>query len=493
MSSKITEADPRLPPPEFMRRPWSITARLAVFYAGATAFLLLLAAGYLYWSLGESLAREDRGLVFGKLQVLRLLLREHHDQPNALVNEVEHEAEANELLKYYLRVLDARGRVLVETKGMSGFLPVLMFPEPTPLAAGVPPVIAREFGPGRSYLLLTGEATAGVTGGERRIIQIALDVAHNDVLLADYRQKLLTVLSLGLAFAAVAGVAVARASLRPLRAIASSARRITASKLDERIVPAQWPDELRELAAAFDAMLDRLQDSFGRLNEFTGDIAHAMRNPINSLRGEAEVALARARTPEEYQQVLGSSLEELERLSRLIDGLLFIARADDPHSAVERTRFAVRGELDAVREFYDALAAQHEVLVTCVGEAWLVGDPVLFRRAVSNLLANALKHTPVKGSVTLTARELADGAVEIRVCDTGHGVAAEHLPRVFNRFYQVDESRARTAGGAGLGLAIVQTIMRLHGGTATMTSVLGQGTTLILVFPSAALSAVPSR
>ncbi|MEX2043979.1 MAG: heavy metal sensor histidine kinase, partial [Opitutus sp.] len=334
------------------------------------------------------------------------------------------------------------------------------------------------------YLLLAGEAATGASGGERRTLHIALDVAHSEEFLADYRWKLLAVMAAGLAFAVVAGVLVTRVGLQPIRVITQTTRRITASKLGERVVADQWPEELRELAAAFDEMLDRLQGSFDRLADFSADLAHALRNPINNLRGETEVALSRAREPEEYRQVLGSSLEEHERLSAMIEALLFIARADDPRTAIEQTQMFVRPHLDAVREFYDAVAADQNVTVVCEGDARLVGDPMLVRRAISNLLGNALKHTPGGGVVTMAAHESRVGSVEIVVADTGAGIAAEHLPRVFDRFFQADQTRGSVAKGAGLGLAIVRSIMHLHGGDASIESTVGQGTTVTLRFPA---------
>ncbi|MBA3850551.1 MAG: hypothetical protein C0502_11250 [Opitutus sp.] len=217
-------------------------------------------------------------------------------------------------------------------------------------------------------------------------------------------------------------------------------------------------------------------------------MAHALRNPINNLRGEAEVALSRARSTEEYQQALTSSLEEYDRLARMIDALLFIARADEATTAVERRRFAARAEMEAVREFYEALAAEKQVRVLCEGEATLEADSMLVRRAVSNLLANALNHTPAGGTITLAAGATAT-AVEIVVSDTGGGIPSEHVPRVFERFYQVDKTRDEPAKGAGLGLAIVQSIMRQHGGIAELTSVVGKGTRVILRFPGPAAGA----
>jgi two-component system heavy metal sensor histidine kinase CusS len=380
-------------------------------------------------------------------------------------------------------VLDEQGHVQLETSEMKDLLPVSMFPAPTAIANQPLNTIKRELPPRRSFLLLSVKAPMGPAGRESRTLQIALDVSTRAALMADYRRKLLLMLVLGLVFAAVVGSWLARKGAQPLVEITKSARHITASQLHERIVVSQWPAELAELAAAINAMLDRLEDSFTRLSQFSGDLAHELRTPINNLRGEAEVALARSRRPEDYQEILTSSLEEYERLSRMIDGLLFLARSDHPNTVVERVMFDARKEVDSVCEFYEALAREQEVQVTCEGQASINGDPLLFRRAVSNLLANALRHTPAQGAVRLALQPLPHAGAELSVSDSGPGIAPEHLPRVFDRFYRANQSRSTTQDGIGLGLAIVQSIMRLHGGTATVCSQLGKGSTFTLRFP----------
>jgi two-component system heavy metal sensor histidine kinase CusS len=163
--------------------------------------------------------------------------------------------------------------------------------------------------------------------------------------------------------------------------------------------------------------------------------------------------------------------------------LLFLARSDHPNTVVERVMFDARKEVDSVCEFYEALAREQEVQVTCEGQASINGDPLLFRRAVSNLLANALRHTPAQGAVRLALQPLPHAGAELSVSDSGPGIAPEHLPRVFDRFYRANQSRSTTQDGIGLGLAIVQSIMRLHGGTATVCSQLGKGSTFTLRFP----------
>ncbi len=419
-------------------RPVSIATRLACFYLAATAVLLLVAAAFLYVGLARSLRTQDEHLLASKIRVLRHLLVEEQNS-QALESEIEHEAGEDQLLKYYLRVVGADGHALVETPRMAELLPLRLFTDAdAPRATGT----VREYRDatnGREFLLLVAWAHSFAPGGETRTLHIALDTSMNRIILGDYRRHVLAVFACGAAFAAIAGIVLTRAGLRPLRVMTGTIHRITASKLDERVLAPTWPAELRDLAGAFDGMLDRLEHSFNRLTEFSADIAHAMRNPINNLRGEIEVALTRPRSPAEYQQTLGSSLEELERLSRLIEGLLFIARADNPQAALERVEFPVREEMDAVREFYEALAAERQVVVFCSGEASLRGDPALVRRAISNLVANALKFTRAGGRVSLETRVLGDGSVEITAADTGCGIAEENLPKVFERFFQVDQ------------------------------------------------------
>lgn len=234
-------------------------------------------------------------------------------------------------------------------------------------------------------------------------------------------------------------------------------------------------------------MLDRLQDSFTRLSQFSADLAHELRTPINNLRGEAGVALSKARTTEEYRRTLESSLEEYARLARLIDNMLFLARADGrAASHLTRSSFDARKEIEGVCEFYEALAEDRGVEVCCEGHGAVNADPVLFRQAVSNLLSNALNYTPRSGRVLFRLREH-DRAFEVCVSDSGCGIPPEHLPHIFDRLYRVDSSRSQHPNGAGLGLAIVKSIMTLHEGAVEAQSTAGQGTSITLRFPPMAV------
>jgi two-component system heavy metal sensor histidine kinase CusS len=438
--------------------------------------MLVLATGFLYWVLARDLDTINNEFLSNKIEILRAILREHPQNAEGL-------EEVKSGGAYYVRILNEKMQTMIETPGMGNILYVSLFPPP--LQATETPVtgITWMLPDNRSYLLMAAWAEPGNPGRKRHILQVAMDVSNEEAIIANYRRKLSIVLLLGILFSGGAGIVVARKGMRPLAEITKAAQQITATHLHERIGTAPWPKELSTLAAAFDEMLERLEDSFKRLSQFSADLAHELRSPINNLIGEAEVALSRSRTPEEYRTVIESSLEEFGRLSRMIDGLLFLARAENPETRIERVQLDVRKELEAVREFHDAVAQEQEVEVTCEGQASLSADPILFRRAISNLISNALQYTPRGGKILLSARQPDDQSIEVRVSDTGSGIASEHLSKIFDRFYRADPARSQYPQGTGLGLSIVKSIMDLHGGTVAIQSKAYKGTTVILRFP----------
>jgi two-component system heavy metal sensor histidine kinase CusS len=345
---------------------------------------------------------------------------------------------------------------------------------------------------GRVYYVVAAWAPVGRNGNAQYLLQVGLDVSRHAALLAHYRRQMVLVLVVGLVLSTGAAVGVARHGLRPLVAIAHAAQGVTATQLQARLGSVHWPRELRVLATTFDAMLDRLEDAFTRLTQCAADLAHELRTPLHNLMGEAEVALVHSRSPAEYQHVLESSLEEYARLAHLIDSVLFLARADSPETRIQCVPLDARHALDSVRAYHEAVAAENGVEVHCQGEARVHADPVLFARAVSNLLANALRHTPRGGHITLAVTTAEDHTVLLRIHDTGSGIAPEALPRIFDRFYRGAPAPSSERPGMGLGLAIVKSIMTLHGGTVTIQSTLSLGTTATLTFPGNSNNSDPS-
>lgn len=458
-------------------RAWSLAGRLTVWY-GLSAFALIAAStGFLYWALLSNLDREDDEFLADKIHLLQTLLRERPDDARMLEEEVEWEPAARRFGQTYVRIAAPGGRLRRETPGMSAVLPTSAIPA----AAGAEPGAAAEVtsADGRSFRVLAARAD-----GTGEIIQAALDRTREEELLRAYRRYLWLALGVSLVICLLAGHRIARRGLRPLREVTDAARRTRASTLHERLATARLPTELADLAATFNEMLDRLQESFDRLSRFSADIAHELRNPVNSLRGEAEVALARPRSAEEYRDVLASGLEECGRLSQLIDSLLLLARSEDPQTQIAREPVDVGRELEAVREYYEPAAGEAGVTIRVHAPEAAVAplDRALLQRAVGNLVANSLAHTPAGGTVTLSARREGPGVI-VEVADTGEGIAPEHLPYVFDRFYRADAARATDSKRVGLGLALVKGIAALHGGSVKAASEPGKGTRVTMRFP----------
>jgi two-component system heavy metal sensor histidine kinase CusS len=322
--------------------------------------------------------------------------------------------------------------------------------------------------------------TASSRTTPQQSIQIGLDISHEAALLAAYRSNLGWALLLGLLFTSIVAVLVARRGLNPLAEMTRHIEGITATQLHEQLNPGYYPKELFSLASAFNAMLMRLSKSFDQLTQFSADLAHELRTPINNLMGESEVALSRPRSTDEYRQILESNLEEYGRVSQIIETLLFLARAENTEIALHKTRLDGRAELEAACSYLEALAEEHGVRLICQGQGFLYADAQLFKRVLSNLLLNAIQHTPADGEICASIQTADDGTAIISVQDSGCGIAAEHLPKLFDRFYRV--TSARSEEGTGLGLAIVKSIMDLHGGTASMTSEPDHGTLVTLRF-----------
>lgn len=454
-----------------------MTTWLTAYYTLSVLSLLAVAAAVLYFGLERNMRQEDEGFLTYKIRVLTALLARQPLDRAAVGQEVREEAEISSRSQspYCLRVLDLKDHVVDETPGMGAATPLSVFP---PALAGAPSSGRWISGTGRRFLL----AAARVPGWR---IQAALDVSSREALLAGYRHDIGIVLAGGLLVAACTGAAITRRGLRPLGQITRATERIGAQQLTERIRQGDWPEELTALACAFDRMLDRLQEAFERLSQFSADLAHELRTPINNLMGEAQVALSRPREAAEYARTLTSALEEYSRLARMIDSMLFLAQADRAEALLSRVTLSAHAELAAIADFYQALADEQGVELVCEGQATVVADPLLLRRALSNLLSNALKATPGGGRVTLRAAVEADGTTVLSVSDQGSGIAAEHLPRLGDRFYRVDPARSQQAGGAGLGLSIVKSIATLHGGRLRIDSAPGRGTVASLILSSA--------
>jgi two-component system, OmpR family, heavy metal sensor histidine kinase CusS len=455
---------------------WSLAFRLTAWYTIASLLLLLASTGTLYYALVSNLERDSTLFLADKVHVMTTLLRERPNDWDGLKEEIQLESAARRYDQFYIRLLDPHGKTLLETPQMGLVLPPAGFER---LSKG-----ATQIKSAQASLYQATEVTApvGATQDVYWKIQIAVSLAQQQQVLARYRQWVWGILSASFILCPLVGLQIARRGIRPVRYVAETAKRIGSSTLNERIQSQGYPIELADLALTFNEMLDRLKESFDRLTRFSADLAHELRTPVNNIRGEIEVALARPRTTHEYREVLVSNLEENVRLSELIGSLLFLARTESPGTHIKREAVSVGELLETVRDYYEGPADQAGVALAVSAPAGLqaVLDRSLMQRAIGNLVSNALAHTPNGGRIDLSAGQSRAG-LEICVSDSGCGIPEESIPRLFDRFYRVDQARSQQSGGFGLGLSIVRGIMLLHGGQVQIASELGRGTRVTLL------------
>ncbi len=454
----------------------SITSRFVILITIAATLLLCGGLATLYWIFVQHAFEEDDEVLADRVFSVRTDLA----KPSGVetVNEEIKHLHASDREAYWVRVIDATGRTTVETPGMVELLPPGVFPASVEAGSTIPR--GRHHRTGEKLFALI--AIIAEANGVRSTLQIAQDRSRDDKFTRRFGVLLAGVLAVGAVVAGVIAVIVTKQGLRPLIQMTRSVQRIGANRLDERVAATGWPRELQPLAIAFDEMLKRLEESFTRLSQFSADLAHELRTPVANIRGETEVSLRRSRTPEEYREVMESTVVECERLSGIIDNMLFLARAEAADRQVVRTRFDGRAALERIATYYRTIAEERNVTLTCTGEGEVYAEPGLFGRAVSNLVDNALRFTPDGGRIDIWLA-FQGGKSEVAVTDNGSGISAQDLPRVFDRLYRGDASRS--SQGAGLGLALVKSITELHNGSVTVRSEPGRETTITLRFPSA--------
>lgn len=467
-----------------MSKPRSIIFRLTALYVLCTVLVLIVCGAVLYGFLIHSFKAEDGEFLAAKVHEMRTEFANVGNNALLFAKKIEDIQGNARFREYDARIVSSDGSVVGETTGMRTRLPRKSFPAVQTRAAFAANPHWVEVRHGKAYLLAATVLGVDSATGKTVSIQLAADVSRDEGVLADYRNTLLMVLFFGTVLAAVLGAWAARRGLSPLRAITHAMEKVTAEQMGYRIdVPGRWPRELGRLAHAFDDMLERLDGAFQGLRRFSADVAHELRTPLNNLRGEGEVALAQPRTDDEYRRVIESMLEEQTRLERIVESLLFLARAEQRRETVAQKNLELRPVVNAIVEYYRPLADEKKLTLVCNGTGRAFADPDLLQRALGNLLSNAIEHIPQGGSIRVEIAPHEPQGVEIRVIDNGCGVAEEHLPHLFDRFYRVDAARAGGAQGSGLGLALVRSIMELHGGSAHIASVAGEGMTVTLILP----------
>ncbi|WP_144110528.1 heavy metal sensor histidine kinase [Paraburkholderia sp. BCC1886] len=464
--------------------PHTLRTRLAMLFAISTSLLLAFNGVLLYHSLKtriESTATREMNATLTGLQ----LDLQTMDGLGAI--------SANQDIWYSLlhghpnldiALFDMRGTPLTRTKGY--------WPNVETLAVRTSLVPVQVAVTGLQRRFLVAMAPLGGRSGEPVRLVVQYDASGESALLRAYALTVLLVSVIGTVVNALLAWWIARFGLRPLARLTARAEQISSCRLAQPLPERDMPGELKDLSHAFNRMLARLDESFTRLAQFSSDLAHDMRTPLTNLLAEAQVALSQPRCADDYRSVIESSVDEFQRLSRLIDSMLFLARADSAQRRLQVQTVDARGEALRVAGFYESMAADAGVKILVIGHARFDGDVLLVQRALSNLLANALTHAP-RGSIVEVRCVERVRDVLLTISDCGPGIAQPHLERIFDRFYRVDPARHNSARGTGLGLAIVKSIMNEHHGDCSVDSIAHVQTTFTLRFPRRVASPLSLR
>ncbi|KTC62627.1 histidine kinase [Pseudomonas fluorescens ABAC62] len=448
-----------------LRRHYSLTLRLALIFA-LLAFALLTTLGVaLYRELERELIRRDDIQLISRVDQLRNLLNDS----NTL-----------DLIKtkpeLFQNMLGNRESVLsIAAPGQKPLLLVnpanIDLPAITPVPKDhILTLNDVQHLPGINGVPFSTLA-ASIDSGDLGSLQVTSGrlMTERTAMLASYRLSVYILASIAALLLALVGYLLVHRGLLPLRRLARHAQGIGVGNLAERLDSQGAPKELLPMIESFNTMLERLAKGFVQLGQVSTDMAHELRTPINNLLGETQVALQQPRSIDSYQQLLASNVEELERLARMLDNMLFLARTDPASALRQRQELSAADEVERIADYFEGLAGDADISIRAEGEGVIWAEPMLLRRALANLCANAIKYGAPSSELVIQAIGDAEG-VRLRVTNQGDTIPAEHLSRLFERFYRVDQSRERSAQSNGLGLSIVATIMQLHSGGYSVSS-----------------------
>ena len=433
-------------------RPRSVRMRLTLWYALALSLALLVYAAFGYALLERLLSADLNNQLERDAQVAERMLEV--DEDRVVWDDDESEPHAN---MPYLEVFSQDSKLLFRS-----------------------PNFKEAHEPDFRFFTRTGqvEELAPVT------IRVARPLAAMNHTLGFFISVLALGIPLAVALASAGGYVLARRALAPVGRMAVQARAITAERLADRLSIMNSGDELGDLATVFNDLFARLERSFDQLRRFTADASHELRTPLTIIRSVGEVGLDRRRSESEYREIIGSMLEEADRLTRLVDSLLTLSRADGGQAHLRRERVnlcVVAGEV--VTQLCALAEEKRQSLALDVPqEVWLDGDPLVLRQALVNLVDNAIKYSPERASVRIVVAVNGGHAI-LEVIDEGPGIAPEHQQHIFDRFYRVDKARSRQMGGVGIGLAITRWAVEIHGGSITVENALEQGSVFRVTLP----------
>lgn len=455
------------------RRPLSLTTRVMVFVALAIGVSLLLIGSLVLSTVERHFAEQDaeeltviNSAIFEAIQSAEEL----YQQQNTLSNAVS-----------------GHHGVYFEVWGDDGTQPIFNTPDVdfSEIISTLPPVnpiqaegLSTWKRNGKTY---RGVVTSLISNGKEYRVVTGIDMSFHIQFLSGFRRSLWLIMLFTGGITLLATWLGVHQGHAPLRGLSENMRKIQVDRLHVRLNINTLPLELQDLATAFNQMMERLEESFARLSHFSADIAHELRTPLTNLITQTQVVLGKARTLNEYRELLYSNLEEQERLAKMVNDMLWLAKSDHGFLKPTLVNLDLAGEIEDLFEFFEALADEKNISLSLEGQASSIHcDRSMIRRAISNLLSNAIRHTPEGQWIKIRLDTPTKGEVSLSVINPASPISTEHLPRVFDRFYRADPSRTRQSEGVGLGLAIVRSIVDAHRGYVEAVS--NQNTTTFTLF-----------
>ncbi len=445
----------------------SIRVRLAATITAALALVLSLATVVTYLIVNRTLYEHVDAELASRAEATMHLLETQPDAREVARLFYSRIVEPSQVTS--LQILGRDGSPLYVSDNLTSYrLPTAITPEVGTLIDG--PRVYRYY----------ANASAWYT------ISLAVPVNDIEASLTALRLTFSIAVPAALIITLLLGYTIARRGLHPVDTITNTARLITSQNLKQRIPAAPADDELGRLTNTLNDMIARLDASFTAITQFTTNAAHELRTPLTILRGETELALRQKGWSDEQRAVLKSTIEEVNRLTAIVEDLFLLVRADSNALSLAHDIVSVRDLLEgeAQRLIARAKAKNIELSVACTGPCTIVGDRQRLGQVILNIVDNAVKYSPEGSTISIDAREEGQDAV-ITIRDEGIGIPAMHLERIFERFYRTDEARTRSEGGAGLGLAIAQSIITAHNGTISAESAEGRGSTFVIRIPLA--------
>lgn len=462
----------------------TIGARLTLWGAAVTLFVCGSLCAVLYAGVFFSLRQGIDTFLEGEVREFMLTVNEHSNDDSMLEQVIRRELGARTRHDLAFRLFDTKGRVFVSSEADDSFAKMWSAPQewydqtPRPLYQTIHP-------PGKPYPYRTCSLLVTTSDGRRCTAQASYLLDDMTVSLARFRKICVIVLAAAAAIALFVGRFLAHRSLKPIQALTAAANLIGAANLGDRVPFTGTDDELDRLAGTLNEMLGRIDQYVKQLRQFTADASHELRTPLAALRGSAELALSRTRSAEELRLVIEDNLERYDRLQRIAEDLLLLARLDAGENVLHVERVQLDRAVEDIVDLYRPVAEDRglELRQENSEAIWINGDGGRVRQLIGNLIDNALKYTPPPGQVTVSlSRE--NGVARLVVADTGCGIAPDALLSVFDRFYRVDRSRSTNrADGTGLGLSICRSIAEAHHGSIELQSTPARGTQATVTLP----------